>query len=386
MESIYKGPAILAGGYRVFFFAAAVWAVTALAVWLLYLAGFSGAIDADMLAWHAHELVFGYGGAVITGFALTAIPNWTGRKPVAGMLLGMLFLVWFFARMASLAMLAGHIGVTIPALAESMFFILFFCLSAREVVAAHNVRNFKIIAIFSFLLAAAISANLQRMGLLDIAISGWRAGLGVLILLISIIGGRIIPAFTGNWMRRQQMDKMPVSFSKFDAATILVTAAALGLFMVEYSGESLPVVTALAAGLNLIRLLRWRGWKTISSPIVLMLHVSYLWIPAGFLMLALAHLGLLAETAALHAWTVGGIGGMTLAVMTRASLGHAGLPLEDSVLLTSIYLSVTLSALVRVSAGIWPDTPQMMIQASGLLWCAAFLLFLWRFTPIHFAK
>lgn len=380
------GPAILAGGYRIFFSAAAVWAVTALTVWLLYLTGFLGGIDADMLAWHAHELVFGYGGAVVAGFALTAIPNWTGRKPVSGTPLGMLFLIWLLARMTSLAMLAGYIGATIPALAESIFFISFFGLAAREVLAAHNARNYKIIAIFGFLLATAIGANLQRMGVSDIAISGWRPGLGVLILLICIIGGRIIPAFTGNWMRQQHMEKMPVPFNKFDAATILATAAALGLFVVEYSGKELPVFAALAAVLNLTRLVRWRGWKTTSSPIVLMLHVSYLWIPLGFLMLALAGFGLVAETSALHAWTVGGIGGMTLAVMTRASLGHAGMPLDDSVLLTSIYLGITLSALVRVSAGIWPDTFQIMIQASGLLWCAAFLLFLWRFAPIHFAK
>lgn len=386
MEHAYKGLPLFAGGYRIFFFAAAVWAIVALVFWLFYLAGFIANVDADMLQWHAHELVFGYGGAVVAGFALTAIPNWTGRPSISGWLLGALFLPWLVARIASLLMLAGYANVAIPALVEAVFFTGFLGLATREVIAAKNTRNYKVIAFFGLLVTAAIVANLERTGVLDIVVAGWRGGLAALILLVSVIGGRIIPAFTGNWMRLQHMAKLPVPFSGFDAVCILVTIAALGLFVGDYDGTIMGVIAALAAGINLIRMVRWRGWKTLKSPIVAVLHISYLWIVVGFLLLALAAYGVVAQTAALHAWTIGGVGGMTLAVMSRASLGHAGLPLENSAALTSIYLAINLAAVTRVSAGIWFNWSTALIELSGLLWSIAFLLFVVRFAPIYFKR
>ncbi len=386
MKHAYNGPPLLAGGYRIFFFAAALWAVVALVFWLFYLTGYASNFDTDMLQWHAHELVFGYGGAVVAGFALTAIPNWTGRAPVSGALLGALFLPWLVARIASLAVLAGYVDIATAALAETVFFIFFLGLATREVVAAQNARNYKIIVFFGLLVIAAAAGNLERAGVLDMGVAGWRAGLAALILLVCVIGGRIIPAFTGNWMRLQQMEKLPVPFGKFDAVCILITAAALGLFVDERDGTVMGGVAALAAGLNLMRMLRWRGWKTFSSPIVAVLHAPYLWVVVGFLLLALSAYGVVAQTAALHAWTIGGIGGMTLAVMSRASLGHAGLPLQDSPALSSIYLAINLAAAARVSAGIWLNWSPSLIELSGLLWCVAFLLFLVRFAPIYFRR
>jgi uncharacterized protein involved in response to NO len=220
---------------------------------------------------------------------------------------------------------------------------------------------------------------------IDLPIMGWRLGLSVLLLLICVIGGRIIPAFTGNWLRSQGIKILPVMFGRFDAVCILSAVVTFVFFIMESAGTLFLVLTLFTAALHLARLYRWRGWQTRTSPIVLILHVSYLWVPVGFLLLALAELGLLTEAVALHAWTIGAVGSTTLAVMTRASLGHAGLPLENSRGLSVIYLAISLAVVLRVGAGIWFDYSSYLINISGVLWAVAYLTFLIRFAPLYMA-
>ena len=384
----YTGPAIFAGGYRVFFLAAALWAVASLSLWLLYVSSLGGDLGANqnMLAWHAHELVYGYGGAVVAGFALTAIPNWTGRTPVRGAELGLLFALWLTARALAVMLLYGMDTEHPRAIAEIAFYGLFILLAAREIIGGKNWRNLKIIAVFALLGGAALAANMQRLGAFTSMLSGWETGLSVLLLLICIIGGRIIPAFTTNWMRGQGMERLPVMFSKFDAAAIFAAATVLGAYLLGGGGPVFTAAAALAAGLHYIRLYRWRGQDTLKSPIVAVLHFSYFWVPTGFLLLALAEADFISDIAALHAFAVGGIGSTTLAVMTRASLGHAGLPLRDSKLLTSIYVAVNLAAITRVMATLWFEQYENFLSLSGLLWAGAFLLFAFKFGPLAFRK
>ncbi len=381
----YTGPAILAGGYRIFFLGGALWAVLALLFWLVYITGIAGNLGAnqDMLAWHAHELVYGYGGAVVAGFALTAIPNWTGRTPVRGTELGLLFALWFIARVLAVLLLYGW-GADHPrAVAEIGFFILFVLLAAREIIGGGNWRNLKIVGVFLLLGAAALVANIQRLdGLVELSIVPWQTGLSVLLLLICIIGGRIIPAFTANWMRSQNMVNLPVMFAPFDGVAIGAAAVTLTAYLLGVDGLALVVTAGVTALLHFVRLYRWRGWKTLSSPIVFILHVSYFWVPTGFLLLALAASGILSEIAAIHAFAIGGVGSTTLAVMTRASLGHAGLPLANSTLLSSIYLSINLAAITRITAALWPQQYENFLSLSGLLWAVAFAMFLVKFTPL----
>lgn len=387
--STYRGPAILAGGYRAFFFGAALWALVSVVLWVLYLSGVAGLEnDIDMILWHGHTLVFGYGGAVVAGFALTAIPNWTGRQPVRGWLLAALVVPWLVARGAELGLLAGRDLENIRAAAELLFFLLFVVIAAREVIAGKNWRNLKIIGFFAIFLVAAGVANLDRLSLIDLPFAGWVTGLALLLTLICVIGGRIIPAFTGNWMRQQKMSPLPVAFNLFDGITILVTIAALVAFIGDWSTTLVGAAAAIAGVLHCIRLARWQGWQTVRSPIVAVLHVSYLWVPVGFLLVALTAFGTsdIGVTSALHAWTIGGIGSTTLAVMTRASLGHAGLPLQDSPLLTSVYAAINLAAFSRLGAVYAGEAYQAFINAAGILWCVAFILFLVGFGPIHWRK
>ena len=384
----YTGPAILAGGYRVFFVGAALWAVASLTLWLLYISSLGGDLGANqnMLAWHAHELVYGYGGAVVAGFALTAIPNWTGRKPVRGMELGLLFVLWLTARTTAVMLLYGMDTEHPRAVAEIAFYGLFILLAAREIISGKNWRNLKIVAVFSLLGAAALAANMQRLGTFSGALSGWETGLSVLLLLICIIGGRIIPAFTANWMRAEGMEKLPIMFGRFDAVAIFAAAGVLLAYLLGGGGPTFTAAAALAAGLHYMRLYRWRGLETVRSPIVAVLHISYFWVPTGFLLMALAEAGFISDIAALHAFAVGGIGSTTLAIMTRASLGHAGLPLQDSRLLTGIYAAINMAAVTRIIATLWFEQYENFLSVSGVLWAAAYLLFAYKFVPLAFRK
>jgi len=387
-KPLYSGPAILSGSFKVFFLSAALWAVAALVFWLMYIASIGGDLGAqqNMLMWHAHELIYGYGGAVVAGFAFTAIPNWTGRTPLRGFELGLLYTPWLITRITATMLLFGYDLEGQRAIAEMAFYGLFVLFAMREIIAGKNWRNLKIIVVFSALLAAAFAANLQRLGSLEYALPGWQAGLVVILLLICIIGGRIIPAFTRNWMKREGIKAEPTMFNKFDAGAILAALVTLVAYSAGLSGLVLVALAGLTALLHFARLYRWKGWLTIKSPIVMVLHMSYLWIPLGFLLLALSETGIISDITALHAWTVGGIGSTTLAVMTRASLGHSGQPLIDGWALTSIYIAVNVAAFSRVLASIWFDQYEALLSLSGILWCMAFLLFVAKFAPNFFRR
>ena len=386
-KSAYSGPVILAGGYRVFFPLAALWAVASLLVWIsfLYLEQELG-FNIDMFQWHAHSLVFGYGGAVVAGFALTAIPNWTGRSPVRGWGLVVLVLPWLGARFVEILLLVDYDLELIRFGSEMIFYVLFLTVAAREVLLGKNWRNLKIVVVFGLLTASALAANLVRLNLIDLSFSGPVLGLSVLLLLITIIGGRIIPAFTANWLRGKGKTDLPVMFNRFDGVAIVVAAGVLAAFLAGAEGLIFAAACGLAALLHFARLARWKGVHTTTSPIVFVLHVSYLWVPIGFVLMGASSLGLLPQNAAVHAWAVGGIGSTTLAVMSRASLGHAGLPLADSALLSSIYAAINLAALLRITAFFWLGHYNLLVQLSALFWCVAFLLSLWRFIPLVFAK
>lgn len=386
MGESYRGLSVFSAGYRIFFLSAAVWAVLALATWIAYIMGILGPFAVDLLNWHAHELVFGYAGAVIVGFALTAIPNWTSRDTIGGARLGVLFVFWLGSRIGAILLLFGIDARLFTSVIECIFYIQFLFLASNEVIVAKNQRNYKIIGIFAVFVSAAVYTNLVRVELLDGTIVGWRIGLGLLVILIAVIGGRIIPAFTANWMRKNEIVDTPIMFSGFDIICIGALVVTIALFTIQSDSLLLTIMSFLTGTLHFIRLFRWRGWKTYRSPLVAILHISYMWIPIGFLLLGAANQGFMAEQTAFHAWTVGAVGSMTLAVMCRASLGHAGLALEDHPSLTIVFVAISLAGLVRVSAGFCLDHYNILVGASGIAWCFAFMVFLVRFIPTYFAQ
>lgn len=345
----------------------------------LFIAMFQGHIGLpialDAVAWHYHELLFGYVGAVLAGFALTAIPNWTGRLPLRGAPLLVLVLFWLAGRLAM--MVSGQIGSWPAAAVDLLFLAALTAVVAREILAGRNWRNLPLVAaVFLLFLCNAIS-HADPLGLMDSA--GWiqKLTIAVVIVLIGLIGGRIIPSFSRNWLVKRDGVRLPVPFNSFDRFTLAVTAVAL----VWWAGAPLgPVsggLSALAAALNLARLARWQGVATRAEPLLWVLHLAYLWVPIGLLLLALASwLPGVPQTSAFHALTVGAIGTMTLAVMSRATLGHTNRPLHAGAGLTLAYLLMTAAALLRIAASFWDGLFETLAWSATVAWIVAFLFYL----------
>lgn len=314
----------LRGGFRPFFFGAALWGIIALALWPCSLAGLLQLPTRfDPVAWHRHEMLFGFVGAAVAGFFLTAIPNWTGRLPIARKPLLALFGLWAAARIALL--LSGSIGL-IPAIVLDVgFFATLTTVGAREVLAAKN-RNLPVVAMALLFTCADAADYAANAGVIpDMA---WQLAILLIVVLISIVGGRIIPSFTRNWLaKRGHRTGLPTQPAAFDLLVIAGTAICLLFWIFTPADRLTGVLLMLAAALQLLRLVRWAGWRTTSDPLVLILHIGYLWIPTGLLLLGLSILSAaVPRSAAVHALTAGAMTTMVLAVMTRATLGRVHVP------------------------------------------------------------
>jgi uncharacterized protein involved in response to NO len=331
--------------------------------------------------WHAHEMLFGYVPAVLTGFLLTAIPNWTGRLPLQGTPLLVLVIVWLVGRAAIAC--SVYTGWLPAAAFDCAFLVIVAGAAAREIVAGQNWRNLKVLVPVALLALANVGFHFEAhlFGIVEIAV---RAGASVILLLIMLIGGRIIPSFTRNWLVRENPGRLPVPFSKFDIAAIAVGAAVLLLWTVEPAGMITGMLLFLAGLLHLLRLARWAGERTSGERLVLILHAAYAFIPLGFALAGLAALGAVLMSAGLHAWLAGAVGTMTLAVMTRASLGHTGHDLVAGTGTQLIYAGVIIAALTRIFAALWPAWMMPLIHIASLLWIAAFAGFAGLYGPVLF--
>jgi uncharacterized protein involved in response to NO len=246
--------------------------------------------------------------------------------------------------------------------------------AAREIMAGQNWRNLKVVAVVGALAAGNLIFHLEAHlhGSADYAV---RLGIGAVILLISLVGGRVVPSFTHNWLARQAPGRMPTPFGRFDVATVAVSAAALILWIAAPHQPVTGAALIAAGAMQLVRLLRWAGERVVGDRLVLVLHVGYAFVPAGFLLVGFGALGLIPSSAGIHAWTGGAVGIMTLAVMTRASLGHTGRPLTASVGTQAIYASVLVAALTRICSSLEPAWFEPLLLASATAWAAAFLGF-----------
>lgn len=377
----FKGPALLSYGFRPFFLAGAAWAAIAVAVWLPMLSGHLTLPTAlAPLDWHVHELVYGYVPAIIAGFLLTAVPNWTGRLPVTGVPLLGLFLTWTAGRVAILV--SGWIGAGVAAAVDLSFLAALWLVIGREIVAGKNARNLKVLAPVGLLLAGNVAFHMEALYAVGEGY-GTRLGIGAIITLIMLVGGRIVPSFTRNWLVRQGPGRLPIPFNRFDAAAIVVSVAALASW-IALPAHAATAALALAAGLlNLLRLARWAGQRTRGEPLVLVLHAGYLFVPLGFMLLGLgiAAPHLILASGAVHSWTAGAIGLMTLAVMTRASLGHTGHPLTATVPVRLIYLAAVVAAVARIVAATG-YAREPMLHVSAAAWVAAFAGFVIVYAPL----
>jgi uncharacterized protein involved in response to NO len=377
----FTGPTILSYGFRPFFLFGALWAAVAVALWPAMLSGYVILPSAfTSLEWHVHELLYGYVPAVVAGFLLTAVPNWTGRLPVIGTPLLMLFLTWVAGRMAIFVSL--WIGPVTAAAIDLAFLTALGLVVAREIVAGDNLRNLRVLAVVGLLLTGNGLFHLEAIAGVGSG-HGARLGIAATVLLIMLIGGRIIPSFTRNWLARHGPGRLPTPFDRFDIATMAVSGLALASWVI-IPDSMLTALLALGAGsLNIARFSRWVGERTASEPLVLILHVAYAFVPLGFLLLALGIVrpGIVAPTGALHGWTAGAIGIMTLAVMTRVSLGHTDRPLTATRPIQLIYVAAFVAALARIAAA-FGLLRQPMLYLSATAWVAAFGGFVIIYGPL----
>lgn len=366
----WQGPALFSFGFRPFFLGATIWVVLAMALWV---AALSGALllptRLDPVSWHAHEFLFGYLGAVLAGFLLTAVPNWTGRLPLVGWPLAGLFGLWGAGRLAVL--FSAYLPIGLAPIVDLSFPLVLAFVILREIVAGKNWHN---LLVFGLLMAFTLSNALFHAEVAQGSFAaqgpGLRAGLATAIMMISVIGGRIIPSFTRNWLAKQGKDQRPSPpMQRFDKAVLAATLAGLLLWVVHpEAGATGSALLALGV-LHVARLARWQGHLTGTEPLVWVLHLSYACIPLGAFAMGAAILGGgSGQVAAQHLWMAGAIGAMTLGVMTRATLGHCGKPLHAGAATLALYLALFGAVMTRLAAGEFPA----LINLSAGLWLCAY--------------
>lgn len=369
----YQGPAFLSYGFRPFFLCAALFAGVAIPIWALILTGWTDSpFRYAPRDWHVHEMLFGFLPAVITGFLLTAMPNWTDRPPLRGTPLLALVTLW----------LAGRLMIAMPwptplvsALIDTAYLAVLAAIVWREIVAGKAWDRAPIGIVISLYATANILFHVLTLSGSETDLPE-RMAVALMMLLLTLIGGRVTPSFTSDYLAERGLPDQIPSFSRYDGLAILLTAVAALSWVIQPQAITTGWFLIIAGLANIVRLSRWRGWATWREPIVLILHVGYGWLAFSLLIIGGATLGFgLKPADAVHALTTGAVGAMTMAVMTRASLGHTGRPKEADRLTVLIYMLVNLGALLRVFGPITGLPANLMLGAAAAAWSAAYLLF-----------
>lgn len=376
----YSGPAFFSYGFRPFFLGGAIWAALAILLWIPLHAGtFPWRSQLSPLDWHIHEMLYGYVPAIVAGFLLTAIPNWTGRLPVCGAPLAGLALLWLAGRVAML--MTGAIGLVTAAAIDSAFLAVLLAVTLREIVSGKNWRNMRVLVLVLILLAGNVAFHIETIQT-GAATYGTRIGIAAIILLISLVGGRVVPSFTHNWLVRENPGRLPVSFNRFDVVVIVLSAISFVSWIAAPAATVTGALLILAGLLHVVRLARWAGDRAWRDRLVLVLHIAYAFVPLGFLLTGAAALwpDHAPTSAGIHAWTGGAVGMMTMAVMTRASLGHTGQELAATPATQAIYACLFVAAILRIAAACTGSIG--LLHASGTAWILAFAGFAVVYGPL----
>ena len=373
---------ILQNSFRPFFIVAGIWATLAVPFWILNYFGLLIVADNfDILLWHQHEMLYGFIAAAITGFILTAIPNWTGRLPIKNKPLGFLVFLWIVGRIGFLTITIFDVKVT--ALMDLPFLIVLVLVILREIVSGKNWRNLPVIILISLFTLGNILVHLQLLDVIESAELGIRISIFVLSILLALIGGRIVPSFTRNWLSQNQVNRFPSGAGIFDKVC-LVSLVVFVIAQIITPYHQLTSLLALLAGLlHGIRLIRWKVWLTLSEPLIWILHVGYMWLSVALVLIGLAGLtDFVPYTSSYHALTIGAFSTMILGVMTRVSLGHTGRTLKATFGTTTIYVFITIASVLRVSESFLNDSRNLILSFSGIFWTLSFALFVFIYFPI----
>ena len=374
------GPAIFALGFRPFFAAAGLSGLILLGIWLL---AWGGAMDLSpyygVIGWHSHEMLFGYSTAVIAGFLLTAVRNWTGINTPTGKPLILLSLLWLAGRIAPFA--SGLLPDPVIAAVDLAFLPALAMAIRRPLWQGQQRINRIFVPLLLTMALANLLVHLQSLGLADTAARGTDTMLYLIVLLVIIVSGRILPFFT----RAVVPGYTPQSLPWVESATLIFMAGLILTQLIYPAPWLTGPLAAAAAVTQIVRILGWHHRSVWSLPILWILYSAYFWVIAGFVMLALSSTDLLAMSLAKHALTVGGVGLMTFGMMARVSLGHTGRPIEPARLIVLAFVLLNLAAALRVLGPlVLPQYYPLWIQLSGGLWMLCFLAFSIVYLPILF--
>lgn len=373
----------LGDGFRPFFLFAGLVGGLAMLAWVGALVGFVP-LPADVTPslWHAHEMVFGFSAAAVAGFLLTAVPSWTGSAPVRDGALGALAALFVLTRL--LFWIGGPVPAWSAALPALGFYALLFLPTARAVTAAQQKRNYPFLLLLVVFAAADFLVLAQAAGLGSLGALGVRLGLFCILSMIVLVSGRIIPTFTANALRMAGESVLATTNMRIERACLIIAPLALLLDLLPLPGVIAGGVSILAGLLLLARMGQWRTRAILGKPILWILHLGHFWLAVGFLALGLTEIFAPHwNTGALHALGAGAVGSMVLAVASRAALGHSGRALQTPRPVVAAYVMVSLAALARLSALVLPPaTEQVAYVVAGLLWSAAFLIFVAVYWPI----
>jgi len=363
-------------GFRPFYLLAALWAALAVPAWIAQYAGLLPPPRAyPAMLWHAHEMTFGFALAVIVGFLLTASRAWTGLSTPTGPRLAALATLWVAARVFNYT---GPTGIAM--LLDAAFIVVSMLAIGVVLLKAHNHRNLFVLAVLAAFLVANSLFHLAVNERIDASpLKATRFFVFVIVVLTCVIGGRVIPTFTANALRgvRQWKDR------RLDWASLALTALALLLTLSPVSAGIVASTCVLAAVLQAARLAGWNPWATRGTPILWILHVSYAWIPAGLVLLALGAVGAVPEAAGLHALTIGAISGLIIGMITRTALGHTARPLKAQATETTAYVLVQLAVLLRLAPLLVPALPYLpWTTAAATAWSLAFAVYLSKYVGV----
>lgn len=377
-------PAIFRLAFRPFFLLGSFFSVLAIAWWVYYwLNPFQWAPYGGAIWWHAHEMLFGFAISIIAGFLLTAVRTWTGVSALSGILLATLVLLWLTARI--LMAFGGGIKIYGMIAIVDVSFLVFTALAmAYPVIKVKQWRNLIFVPILLILASFnGVSHWAALTNQIQLGINILHATILLIVLIVAILGGRVIPAFTANTTGKT---KSPIVLSFELSATLSIIAmiiiAVVGFDQIN--PVTLLIVSLFAALANFIRFSRWGIQHTFSTPLLWSLHFSFMFIPIGFLLLFLHAVTLLTESnimantsAALHSFTIGGIGGMIIAMISRVTLGHTGRPMKPHSFVKYAFAIILFSALVRIILPTWfPNYYSVSIMLAGSGWIIAFSIYL----------
>lgn len=368
------GLVLLSYGFRPFYLAAGVWAGATMAIWISARQGWVDFADTyGQSAWHAHELLFGFMPAVLVGYLMTTVPNWTGRFPLSGQPLARLALIWLAGRLSML--MVGEAIAVITLLIDWIFLPLFAFFCLREVWVARRIVDAKPILSITFL--AFLNGGFHIAAMTGGDVDAWaRAGLSVYILLIVATAGKLISSFTNNWLAQAGRPRLAPGNYVIDRIMLITTLLAMMMWTLAPSGPLTALLTVAAAGSHLLRARAWFRPAILRSSMIAAMQVSYGFIPLGLLGIVAGALDLLVPLAALHLLAIGAVSGMMLAIMNRSIRLHTGRNEKLSWFLQLSVPCMLLAACFRGAADLIPGAYETLIATSGLLWIAAFVFFL----------